>query len=238
MTRLKNGFSRQGLAHLLRDSLEDLSLRKRSLLRGRFQEPPSDSLPDIEAKELILFELLEHFISDASTPVEADFTLFLSWSHDYNGLDSDIYDIIHEIAKVERIAIVTGQMGGKDTSIISDIRSKIECCDMLLCVMTPESRLQDKSLSQETSAGKEPSPWLISEIAMAMAFSKPFTLIVHEDISSDYWKTVTGAFYHHICSNKNKFDDNIRSLAQKSVSHLYAAAVRERRRKMGGTERW
>lgn len=108
---------------------------------------------------------------------------------------------------------------GDKGMILSRILNQIRDSTVYLGILTKEMRVLDDLRGDQWV----PSVWTIEEKGMALALSKPFVIMVHEDIHKDFWlKTLP----HHVhwAFNDENFLDQLEDAAQ-GVVDRYEEAV-------------
>lgn len=240
---IENGFKRSDLSSFIKDSIEDLNFLQKAHERSAVPIRQTDTPHILRTKEWFMYELLERYAATRSDKPDGNFKMFLSCAQRYNDEIGEIEQIVRSIAENERVSVEAGFASAGFTSLLADVRYKIQMADMMLCIMTPDYRgtqfQQTRSglkiaAEKKKRRGRVPSPWLVSEVAMAVALAKPVTIIVHEDIQEQYWRRVVGSYRHEACSDSRPFDRCHEEMIRSSIGHLCAVVIRERKRRLTG----
>jgi hypothetical protein len=112
-------------------------------------------------------------------------TVFISYSH---RTGRRFYEITKAIAKEHGFDVVTGFDRQRNENVLRTVMDLIRASAVFLSIMTPEYEIRQANGAEARAA---PSVWLMEEKGMALAFGKPFRLLVEQSVHEDFWRRTT-----------------------------------------------
>lgn len=181
--------------------LSDIRKKKNSLIRTGMEISvhDKDKRTRNESKIRYLEEKM-HLIQKLSEKNE--YSLFIS----YSAPSRDKYTLAKNLAEsLFPFKVVSGFEHDKENSeILPQVLSRIRKASCFLSIMTP-----NPSLTLTDNKGCCPSIWLAEEKGMALAFGKPFHLLVDRQIHDDFYKRTAPQTIHTIFSDNN-FEEKVK----------------------------
>jgi hypothetical protein len=158
----------------------------------------------------------------------ADPSVFISYSKSGSGYFSKAKKLCEE----RGYTVNTGFDDQSADYVLKVIKNKIKESTMFLSIMTPEHKF-DPALGTEIYA---PSVWLPEEKGMALVLEKPFRLLVHSKIKSEFWKQTTPSQLHTIFNDAEfpeKLDEAVSALDRR-YQEILETQLQEFARKVVG----
>ncbi len=116
----------------------------------------------------------------------------------YSETGTALFEMVEERCEEWSIEIITGfgpEVFGQNALLDGIIRG-IKRATLFLGIWTPDYNVAPISIPGGHEAG--PSVWMPVELGIAVAYNKPFRLLIHNSIHRDFYTKIWGGMPHHV----------------------------------------
>lgn len=173
--------------------------------RAKVIEHAKESSEAYDIRSKIEWQNRRYFLDDLSiqflereTGMPLPKIVFISYSYSTALI---YYRHLEEILKQAGFNVITGfnPSEGDKGGVLTRVLTQIKRCSVYLGILTKEMKVS----TQNGEVRWAPSVWTIEEKGMALAFGKPFVLMVEEGIHEDYWRKTTPERVHELFNQQN-----------------------------------